>query len=397
MRLTRLLLLLSAVAALAGVAVPAASALTFPDDLCPVASGTVVKVCPTGFTGTPYSLQMRGREGTGCVPYVTYRISGGLPPGLSMTSSGLISGTPTQVGEWTFFVVMQDVPASQGGVVWCGDDKSTERQFSIQIQAGLQIQQASLGRKSVNANAPFSFKFTSNGSSAATWTATTLPAGLTLASDGTLSGTPTTPGDYKFTVTVHDGDRTASHEFTLSVVEALKITQATVPAAEVGVDFSLAPSLSGGRAPHTWSVDASTPLPEGLTIDAATGAITGQPTAAGSFPLKLVVTDSLGNTDSVTSTIKVAAPLALNRTALPTAKVGKRYSGRITTTGGVAPRHFVILGGRPGLLPAGIRFNTRTGVLSGVAKKAGTFRLRIQAVDKLGVMSSAGFVIKVKA
>jgi putative Ig domain-containing protein len=56
-----------------------------------------------------------------------------------------------------------------------------------------------------------------------------------------------------------------------------------------------------------------------------------------------------------------------------------------------------MLGGRPGLLPAGMKLNARTGQLSGTPRKAGTYRLRLQVTDKLGVHSAAGFVLKVNA
>jgi len=61
----RFLLVAAAAAAIAVIAVPAAGALTFPDDICPIRPGTVVKVCPSGETGKPYSYQLKGRDGTG--------------------------------------------------------------------------------------------------------------------------------------------------------------------------------------------------------------------------------------------------------------------------------------------------------------------------------------------
>src|SRR5689334_11825906 len=131
MRFTRLLLLIAAAAAIAGIAVPSAGALTFPDDICPVITGSTIKLCPQGEVGKAYSYQIKGRDGTGCVPYVTFKATGTMPPGLSISSDGLISGTPTQTGDYVFFIQMQDIPASQGGVFWCGDNASTEKQFEI--------------------------------------------------------------------------------------------------------------------------------------------------------------------------------------------------------------------------------------------------------------------------
>ena len=57
----------------------------------------------------------------------------------------------------------------------------------------------------------------------------------------------------------------------------------------------------------------------------------------------------------------------------------------------------IMLGGRPGVLPPGMKLNARTGRLSGTPSKAGTYRLRLQVADKLGAHSAAGFVIRVRA
>src|SRR5712691_1634152 len=220
MRLTRLLLLFVLAAAIAGVVVPAASALAFQDDICPVGTGTDIKVCPQGSTGKSYSVQLKGREGTGCVPYVSFSATGALPPGLTLASSGLISGTPTQAGSWTFWVAMQDIPASSGGVSWCADSKSTERQFSITILQGLNIQQNALNPKVATTNAPYSFQLTAEGGGTLSWSVVSgaLPAGLALnSSSGAISGTPTATGDYTFTIQVTNGGQTDAETYTLSV------------------------------------------------------------------------------------------------------------------------------------------------------------------------------------
>jgi Putative Ig domain len=395
MRFTRLLLLVIAAAAIAGIAVPAASALTFPDDICPVASGTVIKVCPPGTTGVPYSYQIKGRDGTGCVPYVTFRTSGALPTGLSMSSGGLISGTPTQSGEWTFWIIMQDIPASQGGASWCGDDASTEKQFSITIVQGLQIVQRQAVLTPGQLTVPYSQQFTTTGGGNPTWTATgTLPAGLTLSASGLLSGTPTAAGDYSFKVTATDGSRSDAQTYSMSVVPKLQIGP-TKSIAEAGVAFQLTPQATGGKPGYTWALDGT--LPAGLTLDPATGAISGTPTTAGRSDLKLTVKDSLGLTSTVDLPFTVAARLLVTRKPLPAAKVGSSFHAFLRATGGVVPRRWVILGGRPGLLPKGLRLNARTGELTGTPKQSGTFRLRIQVTDKLGAHSAAGFVLKVAA
>jgi large repetitive protein len=391
MRLTRLLLVVLAAGATAGVAASGASALTFPDDLCPVASGTVIKVCPTGFSGKPYSLQLRGREGTGCVPYVTFKVSGTLPPGLSMTSSGLISGTPTQAGEWTFFVIMQDIPASQGGVFWCADDNSTEKQFSITIVQGLQIQQRQTqltpGQLTVN----YSLQFTAAGGGNPSWSVSggALPPGLTLNSSGLLSGTPTSAGDYTFKITVAGGGSSDTQTYSMSVVPKLQIT-APRGLAEVGLPFRLAPQATGGKPAYSWTVDATSALPAGLTLDAASGSITGTPTAAGSSTVRLTVTDALGLKTTADVPVTVVPRLLLLKKSLPKAAAGAAFRASLPKTGGARPFKWTLSGA-----PRGLRLNSGTGQLTGSPSKAGTYRLKITVRDSLGAISTRTYVLKV--
>jgi hypothetical protein len=139
-------------------------------------------------------------------------------------------------------------------------------------------------------------------------------------------------------------------------------------------------------------------LATGLVIDPATGAITGTPTAPSNGPAKVTITDSIGLTQTFDVNVAVADRLAVVKGhPLPGLKVGKAYRARLSTTGGVVPRTWAILGGKPGTLPPGIKFNKRTGEFTGKPTKAGTWRLRMQVTDALGVKSSQPVILKVKA
>jgi large repetitive protein len=221
---------------------------------------------------------------------------------------------------------------------------------------------------------------------------------MSVGPNGVVSGTPTAAGDFTFVIQVTDGGRSDSETYTLNVVEELKITQAKAPLSEVGQPFVLQLKATGGRPALVWSLAEGTAIPAGLTLDAATGLIGGTPTVAGSYPLKLTVTDQLGLTQSVDVTVAVAAKLAVLKKALPVVKIGKLYKARLTARGGATPLKWGILGGRPGFLPTGIKFNAKTGEFSGIAKgKTGLYRLRMQATDKLGVKASLPIVLKVVA
>ena len=384
MRFTKLFVLV-ALAAL--VIVPAAFALRFTDDSFNT---------PLGITGHAYSHQFHGDGGCGPgLPYQYRLLNSALPPGLSLSKSGLVSGTPTTPGEYSFWVELGDEnPPSQS---WCNPPKTAERIFTIKVVPGLNILQNSLNPRATFINAPYSFQLTAEGGGSQTWSLQSgaLPAGLTLGSSGLISGTPTAEGDFTFVIKVSDGGRTDTETYTLSVVQRLKIT-APVKAGEVGVPFVLALNSTGGRPANTWSVVDGT-LPTGLALNAATGEISGTPALAGAHTFKVRVTDALGLTATVDVPLTVAAKLAVVKKPLTAAKVGKAYKGKLTATGGVGPLKWNILGGKPGLLPVGIRFSSRTGVFSGTPTKAGVYRLRMQVVDKLGIKSAVGIILKVNA
>lgn len=398
MRFTRLLLLVAAAAAIAGVAVPKASALAYEDTVCPFIQGTLIKLCPQGEVGKAYSYQVKGRIGTGCVPYVKFKAIGTLPPGISLGSDGTFSGTPTQAGEWTFWVAMQDIPKEQGGVDWCSDEKSTEELFRLVMVQGLQIVEHQPVLTPGQLNTPYNMQFHAAGASSPTWSvsAGSLPAGLTLnPSSGVLSGTPTGTGDFTFKITASSGSSSDTQTYSMSVVQPLKMTAPATSAGEVTLAFSFAPQTTGGKPGYTFTLGGV--LPSGLTFDAATGAISGKPTAPGTSTVTLTVTDALGLKTTANLRFVIASRLLATKTPLKAAKVGKKYAARLQATGGVRPLKWGLLGGRPGLLPKGIKLNARTGVLSGTPTQSGTFRLRFQATDALGVHSAVGLVLKVNA
>jgi len=131
-----------------------------------------------------------------------------------------------------------------------------------------------------------------------------LPAGLTLdPGTGVLSGTPTASGTFTFSVTATDALHgiTSVGVYTLYLDPPLVITTASLPGAALGATYSQTVVATGGQTakadssplPYSWSVSSGA-LPGGMTLDAATGTISGAPTTTGSATFTVKVQDYNG-------------------------------------------------------------------------------------------------------
>jgi hypothetical protein len=162
---------------------------------------------------------------------------------------------------------------------------------------------------------------------------------------------------------------------------AISLTCAASAASE-GVAYSSTVGATGGTAPYTFSV-ASGSLPQGLTLNPSTGAITGTPTTAGTYSYTVKVTDSKGNTAASASCgITVTAPPTLT-IACPTGSgiAGTAYASGAVAAGGVPPYTFSIAAGS---LPPGLALNATTGAITGTPTTAGTYNFTIKVTDSFG-------------
>lgn len=144
--------------------------------------------------------------------------------------------------------------------------------------------------------APYTFAITTG----------SLPDGVVLnEATGALSGTPTKAGAFGFTaqVTEKDGAQGAA-TFTITVSGALTMTLSGPTSSTVGTAYSARLVVSGGTAPYTFEITTGS-LPDGVTLNAATGLLSGTSTTAGVFGFTARVTDSNGATGTNTFTITV--------------------------------------------------------------------------------------------
>jgi hypothetical protein len=397
----RYALIFGLAALLAGVVAMPASAASFDDsNPCP-ASGPLL-VCPTGQVGQPYTLQLRALGG--CDLYRWEITNGSLPAGLTMSSSGSITGTPTAATDLSPWMTVHDLLPSEGGYPWCGGDNHSERQFVFHVIPGLSIQNQSVPGGTVGQ--PYSVTLTAlsvtntnpvQGSPAtATWTVQSgnLPAGVTLSSEGQLSGTPTTEGSYQFVVRAQAGGVSDTETETLVVRQPVVVSspfQRGAAKSEVGVPYTAEQTATGGNGTFTWTL-ASGSLPDGVEL-APSGALAGIPAAPGRFAFALRVTDGEGRVVTVNGTLVVAAKLTITTLKLKPAKVGRAYRAAIAKVGGVAPTVWKVRG----KLPKNVKLAPKLGLFLGTPTTAGKFRVTVQAVDALGVKAQKTLTLVVGA
>src|SRR5206468_251937 len=147
-----------------------------------------------GTVGTTYSATLNASGGTS--PYSWSVSSGTLPTGLSLSSSGTLSGTPTVAGAFPFTVAVKDAASA-----------SASASLSINVVGlpPLLLSSSQLSGGTVGSTYSATLS-ASGGTSPYSWSVSsgTLPTGLSLSSTGTISGTPTVAGAFPFTVAVKD-------------------------------------------------------------------------------------------------------------------------------------------------------------------------------------------------
>ncbi|MHB1047224.1 MAG: IPTL-CTERM sorting domain-containing protein [Thermoanaerobaculia bacterium] len=266
---------------------------------CPLITVSPATLPTGGQPAVPYSVQLSATGGT--APYTFAVTSGALPAGLTLSTAGLLSGTPTAPGTFTFTVTATDDAGCTGF-----------RVYTITINPATCPTMTILPDVLPNTilGAPYSQPITASGSTPDTYvytvTAGALPPGLALSpltatKTVTLAGIPTTIGNYSFTITATDENNCqVSHAYTILVNPAacptVTVLPATLPYPELGLPYAETISATGGAAPYTFSVTAGA-LPPGLSLGPLgpdTASLSGTPTATGLYHFTITALDANG-------------------------------------------------------------------------------------------------------
>lgn len=350
---------------------------------------TTTSPSPFGIKGNSYPK----KTGT---PTVTINATGGWPPytwswkdldpepppGLTLNkSTGAITGVPTKIGNYTFTIRVQDSCTTPG--------KSVEKQFKINVYDPLEIKDLQIIQcLTINTTISPPFCLTATGGLPGyEWSieSGSLPAGLTLSSNGCITGTITEGGSFSVTIKVKDQNEIETlKSFSFFVYDELIITSACpLTFGTNGTAYSANLAAIGGNPPYIWSVPTPSTLPLGLNINPNTGTISGTPKVTGNFTFNYRVTDSCGNTATKNCSISIFEPLKiLDQSILSCLTTNRSVNPPfcLSPSGGLAPYEWSIVSGR---LPIGLSFSSN-GCISGNITESGSFPVSIKLKDQNG-------------
>ena len=270
------------------------------------------------YPGDPYDETFTGSGGSG--PYTFSVAIGTLPTGLSLDgSTGELTGTPSAQGVYNFTIQAKDSLNATGSRAYSVGVGT----FSLAVQPntlpnGTQGVAYNQTLTAVGGNPPYTFTLSSG----------TLPAGLTLAPGGTLSGTPSAAGSYTFIIQAQDGAGDTGFRTYSNVViggNFLTIAPSTLPNGTQGIAYSQTVTASGGTgAPYTYSAHCGRAA-DGPFAQHQYGVISGTPSAGGSFNFTVHALDGNNNFGTRAYTVVIGSnSLTINPASLPNGTVSHR-------------------------------------------------------------------------
>ena len=328
---------------------------------------------------------------TGGVTPITYALGGDLPTGLSLSTGGVLSGTPTQTGTFDF-----TVHATDGS----GNAYSGSARYRLAVTAPtLSISPATI--PAATQHSAYSRTLTASGGTPGygfSLRSGDLPAGMTLSSGGVLSGTSTVVGTFDFTVRATDSTA-GSGPFSVDAVYSLVVN---VPAPPTVGDVS--ETVAANSSGNVFTLDLSGVPANSVTVDSppahGVATVSGMtivytPTAGysgvDSFTYRAV---NLGGPSApATVTVTVSRPTLTLGDLPATGEALQSYGGTVTASLGAAPYRFALDGGS---LPNGVSLDSG-GQVSGSPTQAGGFSFTLRATDAYGATGTRSYSLNIAA
>ena len=329
-----------------------------------------------GTKGIPYGFQLTA-TGT---PTIEWKAEE-LPDGLTLSSTGYISGTPSAAGTFSLIVYAYNE---------YNDDFRTLSLTVAEPPSGTKPSITTDTLDPATAGTAYSYQLGVSGTPPITFTVKgKLPDGLSMNSSGLITGTPTKKGSKKFTITAKNDSGEETKKLTLTVYELPEILTETLKDAKLGKKYSMALKTKGTK-PLTWELDGD--LPEGITFDAEKGKFSGTTTQTTTGAVNITLTNSVGSVLQ-TYTLKVTGtPPKIGLSRLKAGTYGKNYKAALKVKGS-EPITLTLVGE----LPEGLSFDSEAGTITGTPTEACTDRaIRVIASNAADVVSR-DYTLTIKA
>ena len=329
---------------------------------------------PDHTAGASYSEPLSATGGTGSLIW-SDKFDDLNGTGLSLTTGGVVSGTPV-AGVVAFTAVATDQTGADG-----------EQVLSMTINPELVISTVTLPDGVQGSE--YSYQLVSTGGTGVvSWSdqnGDLSGTGLTLQPSGLLIGTPSSAGSISFTAEITDqGGGLDDQPLSLEILAAVGIVTASLPDWTVNAPYSQQLDASGGSAPYTW-IDRDGDLGgTGLTLS-ADGLLSGIPTAVGSVSFWARITDDVGGMDERQFSFMINSQIQFLTYVLPDWTEGIMYSLQIAVAGGTGVKTFTDQ--FDDLAGTGLTLSA-TGLLSGAPSSAGLINFTTLVNDEGGASES---------